>query len=74
MKLLVQMFVSKQEEISLGIPKQSTAGCRRENNILDSDGFDLTYVNLTRRRSDTVSTSHSNTHDPKRQRISNIAE
>src|ERR1700676_3995633 len=65
-QLLVQMFITKEEEKALGISEHNTVDWRRQNNIPDSDVFEL---GKTRKRSDTVSTSHSDSHDQKRNRF-----
>jgi hypothetical protein len=70
-QLLVQMFITKEEERALGISEHSTVDWRRQNNIPDSDGVQL---GQTRKRSDTVSTAHSDSHDQKRNRLKEIAE
>src|ERR1700691_1968563 len=67
-QLLVQMFITKEEEKVLGIPEHNTVDWRRQNNIPDSDVFELG------KRSDTVSTSHSDSHDQKRNRLEEIQE
>ena len=67
-ELLVQMFITKKEEMALGIHEEETDSWRRENNIPDSDGFQK------RGRSDTLSTTASDSHEPKRQRLGDIAE
>jgi len=50
------MFITKEEEKSLGIPEHNKVDWRRQNNIPDSDGIELT-MGQTRKRSDTVSTA-----------------
>ena len=40
-QLLVQMFITKEEEKALGILEHSTVDWRRQNNIPDSDGIEL---------------------------------
>jgi hypothetical protein len=55
-QLLVQMFITKEEEQALGIPERNTVDWRRENRIPDSDDIQTW---LSRKRSDTVSTTHS---------------
>jgi hypothetical protein len=70
-QLLVQMFITKEEERALGISEHSTVDWRKQNNIPDSDGIQL---GQTRKRSDTVSTAHSNSHDQKRNKLKEIAE
>jgi hypothetical protein len=70
-QLLVQIFITKEEEKALGISEHITVDWRRQNNIPDSDGVEL---GLTRKRSDTVSTTHSDSHDQKRNRLGEIQE
>jgi hypothetical protein len=65
------MFITKEEENALGISEHITADWRRQNNIPDSDGIQL---GQTRKRSDTVSTAHSDSHDQKRNRLKEIVE
>jgi hypothetical protein len=52
----------------MGISEHTTVDWRRQNNIPDSDGFEL---GLTRKRSDTA---HSDSHDQERNRLEEIAE
>ena len=52
-QLLVQMFITKEEEKALVISEYNSVGWRRQNNITDSDGLELGW---TRKRSDTIST------------------
>jgi hypothetical protein len=61
-QLLVQIFITKEEEKAMGISENNTVNWRRQKNIPDSDGFEL---GQTRKRSDTVSTVHSDSHDNK---------
>src|ERR1700676_4253648 len=70
-QLLVQMFITKEEEQALGILEHDTVDWRRQHNIPDSDGVELRQ---TRKRSDTVSTTHSDSHDQKRSRLGEIQE
>ena len=70
-QLLVKIFITKEEEKALGISEPNTVDWRRQNNIPDSDGFEL---GQTRKRSDTVSTAHSDSHDKKRNRLGEIQE
>ena len=49
-QLLVQIFIIKEEEKALGISEHNTVDWRRQNNIPDSDVFEL---GKTRKRSDT---------------------
>jgi hypothetical protein len=72
-QLLVQIFITKEEEMALGIQEQVTTCWRRENNILDSDGFEDIYKAL-RNRSDTVSTVNSDKHDDKRHKLGYIQD
>ena len=62
-QLLVQMFITKEEEEALGISEHNTVDWRRQNNIPDSDEFEL---GKTRKRSDTVLTAHSDSYDQKK--------
>src|SRR6266852_4283340 len=48
-QLLVQMFITKEEEQALGIPERNTVDWRRENKIPDSDDIQTW---LTRKRSE----------------------
>jgi hypothetical protein len=66
------MFITKEEK-ALGIAKRNTVDWRRQNNIPDSDGVQL-VMGQTRKRSDTVSTTHSDSHDQKRNRLEEIQE
>ena len=53
-QLLVHIFITKEGERVLGIQKQVTTGWRRQDNIPDSDGFEV-YLQLEgpqRNRSD----------------------
>ena len=70
-QLLVQMFITKEEEKALGISEHNTVDWRRENNIPDTD---VVKLGLTRKRSDTGSTAHSDSHDQKRNRLEEIQE
>jgi hypothetical protein len=70
-QLLVQMFITKEEEQAIGISEQNTVEWRRKNNIPDSEGFEAVK---TRKRSDTVSTAHSDSHDHKRNKLEEIVE
>jgi hypothetical protein len=38
---LIQIFITKEEERALGIQEQVTTGWRRQNNIPDSDDFEI---------------------------------
>ena len=58
------------EERTLGISEHSTVDWNEQNNIPDSDGVQLEQ---TRKRSDTVSAAHSDSHDQKRNRLKEIA-
>jgi len=40
-QLLIQIFITKEEERALGIEEQVTTDWRRQNNIPDSDGFEI---------------------------------
>ena len=70
-QLLVQIFITKEEENALGILEHDIVDWRRQNNIPDSDGVEL---GQTRKRSDTVSTANSDSHDQKRSRLGEIQE
>jgi len=70
-QLLVQIFITKEEEKALGISEHKTTDWRRQNNIPDSDGIEF---GQTRKRSDTVSTAHSDSHDQKRNKLQEIQE
>ena len=65
------MFITKEEERALGILEHDTLDWRRQNNIPDSDEVEL---GKTRKRSDTVSTVHSDSHDQKRNKLEEIQE
>ena len=76
-QLLVQIFITKEEERALGIQEQVTTSWRRQNNIPDSDGFEdyLQGPQIDKRnRSDTVSTANSDKHDGKRHKLGGIQE
>ena len=76
-QLLVQIFITKEEERALGIQEQVTTRWRKQNNIPDSDGFEA-YVEGPqidkRSRSDSVSTANSDKHGGKRHRLGYIQE
>jgi len=72
-QLLVQIFINKEEEKAPDIPEHNTIDWRRQNNIPDSDS-DVFELGKTRKRSDTVSMSHSDSHDKKRNRLEEIQE
>jgi hypothetical protein len=69
-QLLVQIFITKEEEKPLGILEHHWR-IQRQNNIPDSDVYEL---GQTRKRSDTVSTAHSDSHDQKKKRLDEIQE
>ena len=76
-QLLVQIFITKEEEMALGIQKKVTKSWRRQNNIPDSDGFEdyLQGPQVDKRnRSNTVSTVNSDNHDSKRHKLGYIQE
>ena len=74
-ELLVKMFIHKQEENALGIGEDSIEKWRRENNIPDSDVLALMMGDQQKRgRSDTVSTTLSDSHDGKRAKLMGIPE
>jgi hypothetical protein len=63
---LIQIFITKEKERALGIQEQVTTDWRRQNNIPDSDGFEIYLQGPQvdkRNRSDTVSTANSDKHD-----------
>ena len=70
-QLLVQMFITKEKEKALGILEHNTVNWRKKNNIPDSDVFELGKI---RKRSETVSTSNSDSHNQKRNRLEEIQE
>ena len=70
-QLLVQTFITKDEERAMGTLEHVTVDWRRQHNIPDSDGVQMGEI---RKRSDTVSTAHSDSHDQKRNRLQEIAE
>jgi hypothetical protein len=77
LQLLIQIFITKENERALGIQEQVTTRWRRQNNIPDSDGFE-TYLQGPqqvdkRNRSDTVFIANSDKHD-KRHRLGYIQE
>ena len=75
--MLVQIFVTKEEERALGIQEQVTTSWRKQNNIPDSDGFEAYLEDPQvdkRNRSDTVSTANSDKHDTKRLNLEDIQE
>ena len=45
-QLLVHMFITKEEEMVLGIQEQVTTSWRRQDNIPDSDGLRFIYKAL----------------------------
>ena len=65
------MFINKEEEQTIGISEQNTAEWRKKNNIPGSKGFEAVKA---RKKSDTVSTAHSDSHDHKKNRLEEIAE
>ena len=72
---MVQVFISKKEEKALGIQEKETVSWRRQYNIPDSDGFEEMLQEIQKRgRSDTMSTTQSDSHDPKRPRLGGISE
>jgi len=76
-QLLVQIFITKEEERALSIQEQVTTSWRRQNNIPDSDGFETHLQGSQvdkRNRSDTVSTANSDKHDGKRHKLGYIQE
>src|ERR1700676_4015106 len=69
--MLCSLFITKEEEKALGISEHNTVDWRRQNNIPDSDVFEL---EKKRKGSDTVSTAHSDSHDQKSNRLEEIQE
>ena len=65
------MFITKEKEKALGILEHNTVNWRKKNNIPDSDVFEL---GKTRKRSENVSTSNSDSHDQKMNRLEEIQE
>jgi len=72
-QLLVQIFITKEDENALDISEYITADWRRQNNIPDSVNVGV-ELGQTRKRSDTVSTVHSDSHDQKRNKLEEIQE
>jgi len=64
------MFITKEEEKALGISEHNTVDWRRQKQY-SRQWFEL---GKTRKRSDTVSTAHSDSHDQKRNRLEEIQE
>ena len=61
----------------MGIQEQVTTSWRRQNNIPDSDGFEVYLQGPQvdkRNRSDTASTVNSDQHDGKRHKLGYIQE
>src|ERR1700691_2491650 len=74
-ELLVNFFMHKKEGNNLGVGEDSTEKWRKENNIPDSDGLALMMEDQQKRgRSDTVSTTLSNSHDAKGAKLIGIPE
>ena len=76
-QLLVQIFITKEEERALSIQEQVTTSWRRQNNIPDSDSFETHLQGSQvdkKNRSDTVSTANSDNHDGKRHKLGYIQE
>jgi hypothetical protein len=74
-ELLVKMFIHRQEEKALGIGEDFIHKWRRENNIPDSDGLAAMIEDQQKRgRSDTVSTTFSDSHNTKRTKLTDIQE
>ena len=74
-ELLIKIFIHKKEEIALGISEDSIEKWRRENNIPNSDGLALMMEDQQKRgRSDTVSTTLSDSHNEKRVKLIGIPE
>ena len=72
-ELLVNFFMHKKEGNDLGVREDSTKKWRKENNIPDSDGLALMMEYQQKRGiSDTVSTTLSDSHDAKRDKLIGI--
>ena len=66
----MRMFTQKMEEKALGISGEKADQYRLQHRILDSD----TIEDLTRKRSNTVSTTHSDSHITKKNKLGKIVE
>ena len=64
-------FINKKEEKALDILEHNKVDWSRQNNISDSDGFEL---RPDKKRSDTFSMAHSDSHDQKRNKLGEISE
>ena len=74
-ELLVKIFIHKQEENVLSIEEHDIQKWRRGNNISDNDGLALMMEDQPKSgRSDTVSTTLSDSHDTKRAKLTGIPE
>ena len=62
-------FITKEEERVLGIQEQVTTSWRRQDNIPDSDGFEVYLQDPQGNRSDTISTAKSNKNNRKRHKL-----
>ena len=69
-ELLVRMFTQKREEKALGIPDGKADQYRLQHRIPDSDAIE----ELARKRSNTVSTTHSDSHITKKNKLGEIVE
>jgi hypothetical protein len=76
-QLLADMHITREEEKALKIKEEATEFWREEHNIPDTESLleMMQAEELPKRgRSDTVSTTLSDSHDPKRPQIYSIAE
>jgi len=74
-QLLVDMFVSKEEENALKIEEEVTDLYRKDHGIPDTDGLlEMREEWEKRKRSDTISTVSSNKSGSKRSKVDTIEE
>ena len=74
-ELLVKNVIHKKEEIAPGISEDFIEKWRRKNNIPNRDGLALMMEDQQKRgRSDTVSTTLSDSHNEKRVKLIGIQE
>jgi hypothetical protein len=74
-QLLVDIFVSKEEEKALKIEEDTTELYRMDHNIPDTDGLlEMREEWEKRKRSDTISTVSSDKHGSKRSKVDTIEE
>ena len=66
----MRMFTQKREEKALGVPDEKTDQYRLQYRIPDSDIIE----ELIRKRSNTVSTTHSDSHVTKKNKLGEIVE